>query len=197
MAKDPIDTKLPEEAVVPETALPKGIPRLYILLGLVSLVLLQTLLLWLMLPSPESVQKAVLEAGKLAVPPSPFNEVPLPQEKSQPPDTIEKPLGKPDGERYHVQDVNQNDPTSMSGFSCSVFAVIKKSDEIAFTKAYEPKIKRIDQEILTILRESTLEERLESSLSTIRNRIQRRVSENFDIPYILGVGINNPQTENM
>ena len=203
MAKDPkaTDVKSPEESDVHEQTTPsKRIPRLYILLGLVALILFQTLLLALLLPSPKKVAAGVEVANRTSMdePGSTYTTpTPLPDEKISKVETVEKLLGKPEGEKYSVQDVSRTDPNTMSGFSCSVFAVIKKSDETAFNKVYETKIQRIAQEIQIILRDSTLEERLESSLSTIRNRIKRRVSENFDIPYIIDIGINDPKTENM
>ena len=201
MAKDlKPDVKPPEEINGVEATSPTGIPRLYILLGLVSLILLQTTLLAFLLPSREAGESGFVETGNEIIdrPGGSYRERPVvPESKSVKIKTIEKPLGKPEGERYRVQDVERNNPSAMSGFSCSVYCVIKESDEKAFDKIYEKNVRRIDDLIQTILRESTLEERLDPRLGVIRGRIKRRVSEDLDIPYILEIIINNPQTESM
>ena len=200
MAKDPkTENRLPEESVTAEAVPPKAIPRLYILLGLGSLVLFQALLMTCMLPSPKKVAQDVIEAGKQEVEESKGQYVadPVPQDKTVKIETLEKPFGKPAGEKFRISDVNRSDPSKQDGFTCSVYAVIKKSDETAFDKIYDKNVKRIESLIQTILRESNFDERSEPSLSVIRGRIKRRVSEDLDIPYILQILIIDAQTESM
>ena len=204
MAKDPkaTETKPPEEIDVTESAEPsKGIPRLYIILGMVALVLFETLLLAYWASSGPKLQKQpdidIIEGQTELDRHKGFTGTPQPPKGAKPVDMLEKPFGKPEGEKYRVQDVDRDNPSSMSGFSCSVSVVIKKSDDYAFNKIYESNIKRIDMLVNSILRESTLEERLESSNSTIRNRIKRRALEELDILYIQDILINDPQTEIM
>ncbi len=196
MAKDPkADVKPPEDPVVVESTPSKGIPRLYILIGLASLVLLQVLLLFFLLPSPGKVRDEVEKAGQTEIDRSKgeYTQVPLPEDTSVKIETIEKPLG----EKFRVQDVNKADPTKMDGFSGSVYAVIKKTDEAAFDALYTKNEKRVRSLIQTILRESSVEERTEPSLSVIRGRIKRRVREELGIPFVLDIGCNDVQTENM
>ena len=200
MAKDSKpENRLPEDVGAAETGPPREIPRLYILLGLVSLIFFQAMLLAFLLPSPNQVAKRVEAAaqqeidddgGQLVVPP-------IPPEKPVKIDTLEKPFGKPEGEKFRISDVNRSDPSKQDGFTCSVNVVIKKSDERAFDKMYETSVRRIDALIQTILRESTLDERSEPSLSVIRGRIKRRASEDLNIPYILDILITDAQTESM
>ena len=199
MAKDPkTEIKPPEEVAVAAAAPLKEIPRLYIILGIIGLIFFEAILLTFLIPSRESAKAAVevlddeIVSGK-----SGFKPPPIPEEKPVKVETLEKPFGKPDGEKFRINDVNRTDPSKQDGFTCSVYVVIKKSDETAFNKIYEKHVKQIDWLIQTILRESTLEERTESSLSVIRGRIKRRVSEDLGIPYILEILITDVQTESM
>ena len=191
MAKDPKTDVKPAEEIVADDAAPKGIPRLYILLGMASLILFQTMLLAFMLPSSGGGTPTVVEGNGPIIPNV------LPRGERRNPDDLEKPFGKPEGEKFQVQDVDRIDPSKMSGFSCSVWVVIKKSDEKAFDKIYETNVRRIESLIQTILRESSSEERAEPSLLTIRNRIKRRAGEGLDIPFIIDILINDAQTESM
>jgi len=199
MAKDPkTEPSLPEEATVAVATPSTGIPHSYILLGMILLILLNTIVLALLLPSRETASNNLNDViNRQIEDPTTFKLPSLPPDPPKPVETITMPFGKPEGEKYRIQDVNRNDPSVTSGFSCSVYVKIKKSDETAFNKIYEPKAKEINQLVQTILRESDLTERTEASLSVIRGRIKRRATEELDIPYILEIIINDAQTESM
>ncbi len=154
--------------------------RMYILLGMVLLILIQTTIMFFLLPGPgkirselDGIDDPTLEGGF-----SP--EVPI---ESKPIETVERPVTNPlreDATKFNIQQTNPEVPGGQLMFSASVVLVIAKGDSASFDKLYPIKANRIWQECEIILRNSTLSDRKEATLGTIRRKLLAKINEVLD-----------------
>ncbi len=199
MAKDvkqaeplPADVAAPAQPAAPS----KGISRLYIILGLVSLILLQTLLLFFLLPSPSQVAANVQKSHQTVIDQQPdpqYTAPAIPKDETEKVKKIERPFGA----KFQVQDTNPTNPSKMDGFIGTFIAIIRESDAKEYDKIYAEKENRIRFIIQTILRESSLEDRTNPHLNVIRGKIVRQVNTELGVPYVQDVVCPDAKTESM
>ena len=188
MAKDP---KLEQETddieeVVEETP-KKRSPRLFILLGFISLILLQATMLFLLLPSQKQVAD---DLDKLR------QRDPWAVAVTDPPedntvksiDLVEKPLG----DKFSVQDISPRNPAETEIFSVKVTLRIDKKDEAAFDKLFLQRTETLRDTVYAVLRSSTMEERNSETLSAIKTRIRIRVNEELGANFVKDVRCTEP-----
>ncbi|MGL4594904.1 MAG: hypothetical protein ACRCUY_09275 [Thermoguttaceae bacterium] len=182
MAKDNKPDLDDDEVIIPPPTSPKSIRRVYILVGLVCLVLFQTTILALVLPSgKQTVESAQTNYGGQF--PNVIDDVPLlPLEKAKE-ETVEKPLG----EKFRIQDFRGGSTDELEGLSVTVHVSIFKKDETAFDKLYEKKQMAVRDAVTQVLRSSSREDRTQVNLMTIKNKVQKAVNEVLGTPYVRGV----------
>lgn len=187
MAKEPeID---PEEIVEEETPKAKRSPLIYILLGLVSLVLLEVMALALILPAMTRVEKldpSAYEAPDYTAPGSPIPD-------SKPIDLVEKELG----ERFNIEDLSPDAQGTISTFGVKVVVAVEKKDETKFDELYAQKTNAIRADVGAVLRASTLTERSQETLGTIRNKLRVKINERLGANYVKEVICTDPKIGSM
>lgn len=193
MAKEPKgETKTAEmEETAPARA--GGLPKLYILLGLVSLVLFNTiilvLLVWFMLPSSTAINQVV--EGGVQQPTGPDmsaldgGKVPITADTIATPDQVEIDLGS--GMPFETSEPNPTDKDLIDKFKTSLFAKVDKKDEAAFMKIFEANKNTIKQEIRVLLKKSTMEQKNDPRLTMICNAVKMKVNAILGTPYVKSV----------
>ncbi|MDR0869783.1 MAG: flagellar basal body-associated FliL family protein [Planctomycetaceae bacterium] len=193
MAKDPkldIDT---EEIVAEAPAKPKSY-RLHILIGLVCLALLQTIVLYLMIPTPRELRDDIDQLRpQIAGVPIEVDPNVLPEGEMKKEELVEKPLG----EKFQVQDVRKGAEQTIDSFTVTIHVQVFKKDDYKFTELYTKKEFEIRDAVTEVLRGTTVDERSEVSLQTIRRKVMKRVNEVLGIPYIRGVLCTEPKVDTM
>lgn len=193
MAKDPkldIDT---EDTVAEAPAPPKSY-RMHILIGLVIVALLQTIVLYLMIPTPKQIQAGIDELRPdIAGVDYKADPNVVPEGENTKEELIEKPLG----EKFRVQDVRKGPEQTIDSFAVTMHVQIFEKDDTTFTELYTKKEFAIRDAVTEVLRGTTLEERGEVLLQTIRRKVMKRINEVLGIPYIRGVICTEPQMDTM
>ncbi len=196
MAKDPkLDIATDESLnAVEETPQPKSY-RMHILLILTGVVLAQATLLFFILPSPADTQNAlkILETrqiveGDLTFPPE---APPDPNAKKE--EYVEKELG----EKFSVQSIRPTAEQAIDTFTVTVVVRVFKKDATAYDKLFESKKFSIRQAVEEVLRASTLEERKQVTLITIKQRIMKVINEVLGEPYVRDVICIDPKPDMM
>ena len=163
----------------PEDMGPPKSYRLQISLGMVSLILLQMLLLWFVLPSPAQVGReiglnpvdsiGIFEDGDV-IPPGVIRE-----------EDFDEILISQITVRNVVDGMNER-------FSLTMNVTVRRGREARlFERAFERRIARIIDRVETIMRQSTYEERREADLTTIKERSKRAINEVLGTPWVQGV----------
>ncbi len=178
MAKEPA----PElDAIAPLDDAPKPPKsyRMYILLGMVLLILIQTTMMFFLLPSPQTIATQVGGLNDPTI--EQFNpEAAMEGEQVA---TLAKVVTNPlneDSPVFKIQQTNPEVPGGQLTFTASVSLVIDKKDEKAFDKLFADKALIVRQEIEIILRNSKPAERRESTVGTIRRKLLVKVNEVLD-----------------
>ncbi len=175
MAKDP-NPELESDTPIEEVPKQPKSYRMHILVGLVLLVLIQTTVMYMLLPDPKTIRDQTRDAGDHLpdIGDTQFN--PIPPAGGEKVETVERKLG----ERFNIEQTNPAVPGGQLTFSVSLVVEIAKKDENAFDKIYPTKESRIRQEAEIILRNSTLADRKEATLGTIRRRLRDKINEVID-----------------
>lgn len=195
MAKEPKPEQETEEMEENVEATPvKRSPRIYILLGFVSLILLQATLLFFLLPSPAQVAQQVDSYARSDDQWSEMVRGTVPVDPNvKPIDLKEKSLG----EKFTVQDISPRNPSEMEIFSVKVTLKIDKKDEKEFDKLYLERTETLRDIVYAVLRSSTMEERGSETLSAIKNRIRLRINEELGANYVKDVRCTEPSVSVM
>ena len=176
MAKE---QKQPEPAPALDTSEVPGPPksyRLQIVLALTALVLFETIVLLLLLPTKEQTQART--NGH-------FTEVITDPPAVRPRDPmVEKPIGSGP---IKVR-ITQNDSNVL--ISLVMHVHVRKSEEKRFQTRYDQCVQEIIDRVGIILRGATSAERGEVALSTIRERAKREINEVLKTPWIQQVLIS-------
>ena len=155
--------------------------RLYISLGFVSLILFQMIVLWLILPSGTAARGP----GGL----NPVNGV----------GDFEGVSGVPPGvrttERVVEIPIDEGSPFTVKGprndanetFTVRIVVQVRRADERNFNRQYEARMFEIHDRINDILDGSTIEQRQEAGLTTIKERLRRGINEVIGPPLVLQV----------
>jgi flagellar basal body-associated protein FliL len=105
------------------------------------------------------------------------------QEGLRPPDPPpERMVVKTIGDKAFRVKVPEGDSTVT--LSILVHVQIRARDELAFNRRYESCKPEIEDRILTILKASTAEERMEATLTAIKEKIKRGINEVLGTPYV-------------
>ena len=157
-----------------------GMPRLYILLGVVALVLLQTLMAYLLIPAPgqaatgaaTGINQHVEEEG------TQFNfERWRPQDMTRGGrviDTVEQQLDQFQVTEVHGAEAHGVDST-LTIYRFRFALVFDRRQESAFRQEFDARRAQIQAAILLILRESSERERNDPKLLEIIAKIERNV----------------------
>jgi flagellar basal body-associated protein FliL len=187
MAKELKSKPEPEPVVVPEETPPQP-PRSYrihILLGLVIIALAQTMFLFFMLPSQKQIAAELLKVKDDVLGDDrykiPTDVVPMTDLQKEP--LAEKPLG----DKFKVQSIRQGPEQVTDVFTVTIVVQILKKDETAYDKIYAERQNTIRDAVTTVLRASSLEDRNQTSLITIKRNVKKAVNEVLGITYVQGV----------
>jgi flagellar basal body-associated protein FliL len=191
MAREP-DIE-PVETVVDAPAKPKSY-RMHILIGLICIALLQTTILYLMIPKPSKVMDDIAKL-RPEISDIGYNVdtgvVPDGEISKEP--TVEKPIG----EKIRVQDIRKGPDQTIDAFTVTIHVQVYKKDESAFDKLNTERQNAIRDAVTEVLRGTTLEERSEVSLQIIRRKIMKRINEVLGTPYVRGVLCTDPSVDTM
>jgi hypothetical protein len=190
MAKDQKPPEpAPEVEAVTEVVGPPKSYRLQIALGFVSLILLEMIMLWFLLPSkPASQPNVGLDAvagvggyeNSNLVPPS-IGET----EK-----TVERPLKE--ATPFKVKNL-RGDTNEL--FSIVLSIKIREADATKFDKRYAVCTNEVIDRVVTILGATTTEERSEATYTTIKEKVKRGINEVLGTPWVLSVLCADPSLE--
>ena len=178
----------PEPAPVLDTPEEQGPPksyRLQITLGMVSLILLQMLLLWFVLPPPAQTRERIGMNARDGV--GDFENIdPVPPGLIREEDLAEIRIGnEPITVRAVVDGGNER-------FSLTMHVGVRRGrEERQFERLYEGRMNRIIDRIETIMRQATHEERSEAELTTIKERAKRAINEIIGNNWVQSVLITN------
>ena len=177
MAKEQKQENPPPAPDAPEAAGPPKSYRLYIALGFVSLILLQIILVFLMIPAKQPVPQVGADVVNGT---SNFGNVsseptnPLPVEP-----TLEIPIG--DKNTFKIR-TNRGDSTD--SFSVVMTVIIRKADERAFNRRYPLCTMQVLDRATMIINASTTEERREPEHTAIKERVRRGINEVLGMPWV-------------
>jgi hypothetical protein len=191
MAKE---QKPPEPVVVEETLSPKPKSyRMHILLGLVGVVLAETLILFFLLPSPEKLKREITDIKGTVIDKESYV---VSTEIAPDPDLRRIPLvEKPLGDKFKVQSVRPGPEQIVDVFTVTIRVQVAKKEETAFDRIYAEREFAIRDAVIVVLRSSTLDDRNQMSSTNIRRSVQKAVNEVLGIAYIKGVLCIDPIVE--
>lgn len=155
---------------------------MFILLGMIIVILLLATSMALILPGPGAVRKELisLEDGNFV---ADYQPLPSTTGETPPMELVEKDLG----DKFQVQELSTQRPGETDLFSVSITLLVDKKSEAEFDKIYATRTKTVRGAIQTILRASTLEERRQDSLGSIKQKIVRQVNEKLGGNFIKDV----------
>ena len=176
------DPKLESEQMEEVQETPKkGIPKLYILLGFVVLILLQATLLVLLLPGAPQATESSEEAVPSEVPiPDGGRSSLLPNAIPLKSDEIEFKIGEP----FEVQSPAPNSAEKTDIYTVQFYARIKKEDETKFTPVYEANANTIRYEIRTVLMKADRSDKQDPNQTKIRHQVEVKINDILGKPYI-------------
>ena len=177
MAKEQKQETPPPAPAAPEVAAPPKSYRLYISLGFASLILLQIILVFLMIPAKQPDPKVGAQVGNGTMN---FNDVssepayPIPKEA-----TLEIPIG--DKNTFKIS-TNRGDSTD--SFSMVMTIIIRRTDERAFNRRFPLCTMEVLDRATQILNASTSEERGEAEHTAIKESLRRGINEVLGMPWV-------------
>jgi hypothetical protein len=182
---DPKAKQEPEPVpVVEEVAQPRSY-RLHILLGLVIIALAQTTVLFFLIPSREQIKRELYDMNKVLLPPDTYT---VSTEVNPVPDlNREQLLEKPLGDKFKVQSIRQGPEQITDVFTITLVVQILKKDEAAYDKIFAERQNAIRDVVTVVLRGSSLDERNQISLATIRGKVKKAINDELGISYVKGV----------
>ncbi len=196
MAKDPKLDIAPDESlgVAEESTKPKSY-RLHILVILIGVVLAEAALLFFLLPSPTDVQgqlaniptQTLIEGEPYVVSP---NVLPSENKKEE---YVEKELG----EKFRVQSIRPGTGQTIDSFTVTVIVNVFKKDETAYNTLFEKNKFAVREAVENVLFASTLEDRTQVALGTIKQKIMKAINDVLGEPYVRSVICNDPVIDMM
>jgi hypothetical protein len=160
----------------------KGIPKLYILLGFVALILFQTILLTFMLPGSP---KLPADGGQPGIEYNPDS----PNVRTVDP-TIDPAVLKPDeievkiGDSFEVATPSPKSVDKTDIYTVQFYARIKKDEESKFTPLYEQNAQTIRYEIRTVLNKAELADKQDPNQTKIRHQVEVKINDILGKAYI-------------
>ncbi|MDR1479578.1 MAG: flagellar basal body-associated FliL family protein [Planctomycetaceae bacterium] len=162
---------------------PKSIfsSRLIIILALVVLALAQTIVLYMLLPDPQTIAKNISDQfPELPASVQTGGFSPTPTTGINTHNWIEKKLGEP----FKFQDKNKTDPTLYDQFIGTITVRIEKKDEVKFDQIMATRPEKLRDIIYTVLRESKEEELTSPSMLPIKQKIMLQLNEELGGPFV-------------
>ena len=195
MAKDPKLEIEPEENLetTEELKQPRSY-RMHILVILIGVVLAQATLLFFLLPSPSQVRGQLNDLNTADLIGNTDYEVPpnvLPSGEKTKEEYVEKSLG----DKFQVQNMRPGPDQTIDTFTVNVVVLVFKKDETAYDKLFEKHNFAIREAVENVLKSSTMEERNQVSLRTIKQRIMKAINDVIREPYIRGVICNDAKID--
>jgi hypothetical protein len=99
------------------------------------------------------------------------------------------------GENFKVQSVRQGAEQITDVFTVTIVVQILKKDETDYDKLYAKRQDAIREAVTVVLRSSSLEDRNQTSLTTIRRNVKKAINEILEVPYVQGVLCVDPIIE--
>jgi flagellar basal body-associated protein FliL len=193
MAKEKAKPEPEPITVAEETPLQPKSYRVHVLLGLVIVALAQTTFLFFLLPSQEKFKKDLVKIRDAVKDEDiyGFQKDVVPMTDLQKAPIVEKPLG----EKFKVQSIRQGSEQITDVFTVTIVVQILKKDETAYDKLYAERQNAIRDAVTVVLRSSSLEDRNQTPLTTIRRSVKKAVNEVLGISYVQGVLCTDPIIE--
>jgi len=189
MAKE---LKQPESALdletVQEVAEPPKSYRLQIVLILVCLILFQMIVLWMLLPSRKVIRENI--GLNIVDGTGDFEGVSgVPPNIGQGETFIEKSIS----EKIFTVKSPRNEANET--FSVEIRIGIRPADEKKFNQRYEKCMYEIQDRVMTILKASTTEDRMEAAFTTIKGKVKKAINEVLGHPWVQNVYCTNISLE--
>ncbi|MDR2116968.1 MAG: hypothetical protein LBP87_11380 [Planctomycetaceae bacterium] len=194
MAKDLKTKPEPEPiTVAEETPQPPKSYRVHLLLGLVIIALAQTTFLFFLLPSPEKLKRQLTDIQMTALNPGDIYQTQI----EVVPSDIKRELllEKPLGDKFKVQSIRPGPEQITDVFTVTIIVQILKKDEAAYEKLYGERQNAIRDAVTVVLRATSLEDRNQVSLATIRQNVKKAINDVLGISYVQGVLCTEPNVE--
>ena len=178
----------PAPEIVPEAVGPPKSYRLQITLALVSLILFQMAVLWVLLPPRNVVQKHIgtnvlngVEGfdDPNIVPEDIGNKIPM----------VERQIGE---KEFKVKNVHNE---ANETFSLTMHVKVRKADAKKFDARYLICMNEIIDRVTGILHASTPQERGEVGLAAIKEKAKRAINAVLGTPWVQEVLCSNPSFE--
>jgi hypothetical protein len=160
----------------------REIPKLYILLGFVAIILFQTILLTFLLPgSPKLPAEDTSGDASFNTPKGGAPDVgPMQDPGILREDEIEVEIG----EVFEISTPSPKSPEKSDIYTVQFYARIKKSDEPKFTPLYDLNKKTIRWEIRTVLNKAELADKQDPNQTKIRHQVEVKINDILGKPYI-------------
>jgi flagellar basal body-associated protein FliL len=194
MAKEKAKPEPEPITVAEETPPPPRSYRIHILLGLVIVALAQTTFLYFLLPSQAKLKKDLTDIEQKVLFPPDMYVIPAegaPTADLQKALKVEKPLG----EKFKVQSIRQGAEQMTDQLTVTIIVEVLKKDEAAYDKLYAERQYAIRDAVTVVLRNSSLEERNQTSLITIRRSVKKAINDVLGISYVQSVLCIDPIIE--
>jgi hypothetical protein len=167
--------------------------RMHIMLGLVVLALAETILIYMLIPSTERIKKDILDMQQVATNVDDRYKVttdikPDADLKTEP--LVEKSLG----DKFKVQST-RTDEQITDVFTVSIQVQILKKDETKYDKIYAERQYAVRDAVTVVLRASSVADRNQVSLTTIKREVMKAVNEVLGKTYVKGVLCIDPIAE--
>jgi flagellar basal body-associated protein FliL len=194
MAKEQKTKPEPEPvAVTEEMPQPPRSYRIHILLGMVIIALAETTFLFFLLPSQKKLRDELIDIQDIVIDNDTYQ---VPIEVVPPTDLGKKPLvEKPLGDKFKVQSIRSGPEQITDVFSVIITVQILKKDETAYDKLYAERQNAIRDAVTVVLRASTLEDRNQVALLTIKRNVKKAINEVLGISYVQGILCTEPSVE--
>ncbi|MDR2705115.1 MAG: hypothetical protein LBC02_04980 [Planctomycetaceae bacterium] len=192
MAKEKAKPEPEPITVAEETPPPPKSYRIHVLLGLVIVALAQTTFLFFLLPSQEKLKKELLKIRDVVKDEDIYIQTDVvPMTDLQKAPIMEKPVG----EKFKVQSIRQGSEQITDVFTVTIVVQILKKDEVAYDKIYAERQHAVRDAVTVVLRSSSLEDRNQTSLTTIRRSVKKAINDVLGISYVQGVLCTDPIIE--
>ncbi|MDR2171531.1 MAG: hypothetical protein LBP59_15420 [Planctomycetaceae bacterium] len=173
----------PAPANQENTEQPKSIfaSRMIVILSLVVLALAQMIIMYMMLPNPETIARNITE--QIPQLPETLQTAGLTATPETTIDTrnwIEKKLGEP----FKFQNKNKTDPTLYDQFIVTITVRINRKDESQFDRVMATRTEKLRDIVYTVLREAKEDEITSPSMLPIKQKIMLHINQELGQPFV-------------
>jgi flagellar basal body-associated protein FliL len=182
MAKEqkPVEA-LPVESAVSEQQQSLFGSRFIVIMALVVLALAQMILMYMLLPNPQSIAESINDQiPKLPVTLETAGLSAAPMATVDTRNWIEKKLG----EQFKFQNKNKSDPTAYDQVVVTITVRINRKDESKFDRIIITRTEKLRDIVYTVLREANEDEITAPNMLSIKQKILTQLNQELGEPFV-------------